>query len=180
VLDGLGIERAHFCGLSLGGITGMWLGIRAPHRVRRLVLANTSARIGPPENWNARIDKVRTGGMGAISQAVVERWFTEPYISSHPQRIAAMREMMERTPADGYIACCAAVRDADLREAISGIDVPTLVLAGTHDIATPAAEGRYLADHIEGAAYVELAAAHLSNIEAAPAFTDALLAFLDT
>jgi 3-oxoadipate enol-lactonase len=180
LLDGLGIERAHFCGLSLGGITGMWLGIRAPHRVRRLVLANTSARIGPPENWNARIDKVRTGGMGAISQAVVERWFTEPYISSHPQRIAAMREMMERTPADGYIACCAAVRDADLREAISGIDVPTLVLAGTHDIATPAAEGRYLADHIEGAAYVELAAAHLSNIEAAPAFTDALLAFLDT
>ncbi len=180
LLDGLGIAQAHFCGLSLGGLTGMWLGVHAPNRVRRLVLANTAARIGPPENWNARIDKVRTGGMGAISQAVVERWFTASYIASHPQRAAAMRQMLERTPAEGYVACCAAVRDADLREGIAGIEVPTLVIAGSHDMATPATEGRFLADRIEGAAYVELAAAHISNIEAAPAFTQALLTFLDT
>jgi 3-oxoadipate enol-lactonase len=92
----------------------------------------------------------------------------------------ALREMMERTSPEGYVACCAAVRDADLREAVAEIEAPTLVIAGTHDIATPPIEGRYLADRIEGAAYVELAAAHISNIEAAPAFTDALLAFLDT
>jgi len=180
LLDGLDIAQAHFCGLSLGGLTGMWLGVHASRRVRRLVLANTAARIGPPDNWNARIDRVRAGGMAAISQAIVERWFTASYIAAHPQRAMAMREMMERTPAEGYIACCAAVRDADLREAIAEIEAPTLVLAGTHDIATPAVEGRYLADRIEGAAYVELAAAHSSNIEAAPAFTHALLAFLDT
>jgi 3-oxoadipate enol-lactonase len=180
LLDGLGIERAHFCGLSLGGLTGMWLGVHAPRRVRRLILANTAARIGPPDNWNARIDKVRVGGVSAISQAIVERWFTASYIASHPQRVMAMREMMERTPAEGYVACCAAVRDADLREAVAGIEAPTLVIAGSHDIATPTSEGRFLADRIEGAAYVELAAAHISNIEAAPAFTDALLAFLDT
>ena len=180
LLDGLGIEQAHFCGLSLGGLTGMWLGVHASRRVRRLVLANTAARIGPPENWNARIDRVRAAGMAAISQAVVERWFTAPYLSAHPQRAMAMREMMERMSPEGYVACCAAVRDADLREAVAEIEAPTLVITGAHDIATPPIEGRYLVDRIEGAAYVELAAAHISNIEAATAFTDVLLAFLDT
>ena len=179
LLDGLGIKRAHFCGLSLGGITGMWLGIHVPERVQRLVLANTAARIGPPDNWNARIDKVRTGGMGAIAQAVMERWFTPAYIARHPDRIATMRQIMERTPADGYTACCAAIRDMDLRDAVAAIDAPTLVITGTHDIATPATDGRLLADHIEGATYIELDAAHLSNVEAAPEFTAALLAFLN-
>ena len=179
LLDGLKIERAHFCGLSLGGITGMWLGIHAPGRLQRLVLANTAARIGPPDNWNARIEKVRAGGMGAISQAVVELWFTPAFIAINPERIAMMRQMMERTPAKGYTACCAAVRDMDQRDAIAAIGAPTLVIAGTHDVATPATDGRFLADHIKGAAYAELDAAHLSNIEAAPAFTAALLAFLN-
>ncbi len=179
LLDALDIERAHFCGLSLGGITGMWLGIHAPKRLRRLVLANTAARIGPPDNWNARIEKVRAGGMGAISQTVVERWFTKEFIAGDPDAVAAMRLMMERTPAEGYIACCAAVRDMDQREGISAIRAPTLVIAGTHDVATPAMDGRFLAEHIDAAEYVELDAAHLSNIEDAAAFTAALLAFLN-
>ena len=179
VLDGLGIANAHFCGLSLGGITGIWLGIHAPDRLRRLVLANTAAQIGPPDNWNARIEKVRAGGMGAISPAVIDRWFTSAWAASHPDRIAAMRTMLERSPAEGYMACCAAVRDMDQREAVADINVPTLVITGTHDIATPAADGRVLADRIGGSRYVELDAAHLSNIEAAPVFTSTLLAFLD-
>jgi 3-carboxy-cis,cis-muconate cycloisomerase len=179
LLDSLGIERAHFCGLSMGGMIGMWLGVHAPGRLHRLVLANTAARIGIPDNWNARIDKVRAGGMAAISQAVVERWFTPGYIAEHPDRIVAMRQMLERTPAQGYVACCAAVRDMDQRDAVAAIGAPTLVIAGTHDVATPVADGRFLADRIEGAAYAEIDAAHLSNIEAAPAFTTALLAFLN-
>ena len=179
VLDGLGVGRAHFCGLSLGGITGMWLGIHAPDRLRRLVLANTAARIGPPDNWNARIDKVKTGGMAAISSAVLDRWFTPAFMAAHPAKMAAMRKMMESTPAEGYVACCAAVRDMDQRDAIAAIRAPTLVIAGTQDVATPAADGRFLANQIKGAKYVELDAAHISNIEAAPAFTDALLAFLN-
>jgi 3-oxoadipate enol-lactonase len=179
LLDGLGIERAHFCGLSMGGMIGMWLGVHAPGRLRQLVLANTAARIGPPDNWNARIEKVRAGGMAAISQAVMERWFTPGYIAKHPGQIVAMRQMMERTPAQGYVACCAAVRDMDQRDAVAAIGAPTLVIAGTHDIATPVADGRFLADRIKGAAYAEIDAAHLSNIEAAPAFTAALLAFLN-
>jgi 3-carboxy-cis,cis-muconate cycloisomerase len=178
LLDGLGIERAHFCGLSLGGITGMWLGIHAPDRLQKLVLANTAARIGPPENWNMRIDKVRAEGMAAISRAVVERWFTPAFIASHPDRFAAMRQMMERMPAEGYVACCAAVRDVDQRDAIVTIRTPTLIIAGRHDLPTPPADARFLADRIKGAQYVELDAAHISNIEAAPAFTAALQNFL--
>ena len=178
LLDGLAIERAHFCGLSLGGMTGMWLGVHAPQRLHRLVLANTTARIGSPENYNARIEKVRAGGMGAVSQAVLERWFTSGFMAGHPERIAAMRQMMERTPVQGYIACCATVRDMDQRDSVAAITVPTLVISGTHDDATPATDGKSLADRIKGARYAELDAAHLSNIEAAPAFTAALLAFL--
>ncbi len=178
VLDGLRIERAHFCGLSLGGMTGMWLGIHASGRVQSLVLANTAARIGSPDTYNARIEKVRAGGIASVSKAVLERWFTPAFIAQHPDRLAMMREMMERTPVDGYVGCCAAVRDMDQRDAIAQIGVPALVIAGMHDLATPAADGRVLADRINGAHYVELDAAHLSNIEAAPAFTAALLAFL--
>ena len=179
VLDALHIARAHFCGLSLGGMTGMWLGVHAPERLQKLVLANTTARIGAPANYDARIDTVRTGGMAAVSQAVVDRWFTAGYIASHPEQIALMRQVMERIPVEGYAGCCAAIRDMDQRDAIAAIRAPTLVIAGTHDVATPPADGRFLAERIKGAQYAELDAAHLSNIEATPAFTAAVLAFLN-
>ncbi|HEY5307427.1 MAG TPA: 3-oxoadipate enol-lactonase [Casimicrobiaceae bacterium] len=180
LLDGLGIERAHFCGLSLGGMTGMWLGVHARPRLHRLVLANTAARVGSPETYNARIDKVRASGMGAVSQAVLERWFTPAFAAKDPDRVADMRRMIERTPVEGYAACCTAIRDMDQRDAVAAISAPTLVITGTHDLATPAADGRFIAERIKGSTCVELDAAHLSNIEAAPAFTAALLAFLDT
>jgi 3-oxoadipate enol-lactonase len=179
LLDAFAIDRAHFCGLSLGGMTGMWLGIHAPERLSRLVLANTAAQIAPPDPWNARIEKVRAEGMAAISQAVLARWFTPAFHAQRPADAVAMKEMLERSPAGGYVACCAAVRDMDQRDAVAGIRAPTLVIAGTHDAATPPADGRFLAEHIAAAGYVELDAAHLSNIEAGPRFTDALLSFLE-
>ncbi len=177
LLDHLGIDRAHFCGLSMGGMTGMWLAIHAPNRVAKLVLANTAARIAPPELWNARIERVQAGGMAAISDAVIARWFTQDFAAAQPAAVAATKAMLECTPAAGYIACCAAVRDMDQRDAIAGIALPTLVIAGTFDPATPPAEGSYLAEHIAGGRYVELAAAHLSNIEAAARFTAEVTTF---
>ncbi len=117
--------------------------------------------------------------MAAVSQAVVDRWFTPGYIASHPEQIALMRQVMERIPVEGYAGCCAAIRDMDQRDDIAAIRVPTLVIAGTHDVATPPADGRFLAERIKGAKYAELDAAHLSNIEATPAFTAAVLAFLN-
>jgi 3-oxoadipate enol-lactonase len=178
LLDALEIERVNYCGLSMGGMVGQWLGANAPRRLDKLVLANTTAKIGSPETYNARIDTVRNGGMIAITDAVLARWFTPAFLTASPTAVARVRAMLDGTPPDGYIACCEAIRDMDQREIIGEIGVPTLVIAGTHDIPTPPTDGRFLADRIKGARYVELPAAHLSNIEAAPAFTSALIQFL--
>ncbi len=178
LLDALKIERAHFVGLSLGGMTGMWLGMHGAERIDRLVLANTAPKIGAPEIWNARIDSVRNGGMEAIADTVLERWFTAGFRARAPQSVARIRAMLATTPPDGYVACCAAVRDADLWPSLANIRSPTLVIAGTHDAATPAAEGRKMAARIAGAHYVELDAAHISNVEAASRFTAEAVAFL--
>jgi 3-oxoadipate enol-lactonase len=178
LLDQLALDRVTFCGLSLGGMTGMWLGAHAPARIARLVLANTAARVAAPELYNARIDKVNAGGVAAISDAVLARWFTPAFINREPATISAMKAMMERTSAAGYAACCAAIRDMDQRDELAAIGAPTLVIVGTHDGATPPADGRFLAERIPGARLAELDAAHLSNIEAAPAFNAALASFL--
>jgi 3-oxoadipate enol-lactonase len=178
LLDELAIPRAHFCGLSMGGMVGMWIGINAPQRVDRLVLANTAAKIGTAEMWNARIDAVRKGGTASIASAVLARWFTSALLDTPTPMIAQMRSTFERTSADGYAASCAAVRDMDQRHLLGRIHAPALVIAGTEDFATPADDGRYAADHIPNSRYVELQAAHLSNIQAAPAFTQALMQFL--
>ncbi len=177
LLDALKIERAHFCGLSLGGMTGMWLGMHAAERIERLVLANTAPRIGPPAVWNARIDAVRQGGMAAITDAVLERWFTAGFRARSIDAVGRISGMLRTTPPDGYIACCAAIRDADQWPGIETLRCPTLVITGTHDVATPAAEGRKLAGRIPGAGYVELDAAHISNVEAAERFTAELVTF---
>jgi len=178
VMNALGIDRARFCGLSMGGMVGQWLGANAPQRFAKLVLCNTAALIAPPEAWNARIDAVRNGGMAAIVDAVLARWFTAGFLAQATDAVAQTRAMLLATSAEGYTASCAAVRDMDLRASAARIAVPTLVIAGTYDVATPAADGRFLADRIKGARYVELAAAHLSNVESAPAFSRALIEFL--
>jgi 3-oxoadipate enol-lactonase len=116
--------------------------------------------------------------MEAIADTVLERWFTAGFRARAPQSVARIRAMLATTPPDGYAACCAAVRDADLWPGLASIRSPTLVIAGTHDAATPAAEGRKMAERIAGAYYVELDAAHISNVEAAPRFTAEAVAFL--
>ncbi len=179
LLNGLQIARAHFCGLSMGGMIGMWLGIHKPARIDRLVLCNTSALIGPAEAWNARIAKVGSEGMASIVPAVIERWFTPAYLQRAPQDVDKLRQMLLQTPAAGYTANCAAVRDMDQRASVVMIHAPTLVIAGTHDMATSAADGKLVADRIGGARYVELDAAHLSNWEQSAAFTDTLVGFLN-
>jgi 3-oxoadipate enol-lactonase len=178
LIDALRIERVRFCGLSMGGAVGQWLGVHAPERVAMLVLANTAARIGTHEGWSARIESVRKGGMAAIADAVLERWFTPAFRAGSPAAFEDLQAMLLRSPPDGYVASCDAVRDMDQRDAVAAIDVPTLVITGTHDVATPAADGRFLAGQIRGARYVELPSAHISNVESAPAFSQALTAFL--
>jgi len=178
LLDALKIDRVHFCGLSLGGMIGMWLAVNAPARIDRLVLANTAPQIGPPEVWNTRIENVRKGGLEAIADTVIERWFTRGFREREAEKIARTRAMLVATSPQGYIASCAAVRDMNQRESIRAIRHPTLVIAGTHDVVTSPTEGRKMTEAIAGARYVELDAAHISNIEAAARFTAELSGFL--
>jgi 3-oxoadipate enol-lactonase len=178
LLDFLGIARAHFCGLSMGGITGMWIGLHQPSRIERLVLSNTAAYIGPPENWTTRAHTVQREGMAAIASAVVSRWLTPDYAAKHPEQVAALVAMLVATPVDGYAANCIAVRESDLRKNVASIRARTLVIAGLRDIPTPPADAKYLRDQIAHASYVELDAAHLSNQEHPEAFAATVIAFL--
>jgi 3-oxoadipate enol-lactonase len=178
LLDALQFDRVHFCGLSMGGQTGMWLAINMPARLHSLVLSNTAAKIGTPEVWNPRIDAVRKGGMKSISNAVMERWFCATFRANSPEVVAAIKVKFESANPEGYIANCAAIRDFDVRQAVAAIRVPTLVIAGARDAATTPADGHYLADQIAGARYVELNAAHLSNIEVPGSFNSEVSSFL--
>ena len=178
VLDAAGVEQADFVGISLGGLTGMWLGVHAPHRVGKLVLANTGAKIGTPETWNQRISAVQTDGLAAIADSVLARWFTPGFAASNPDTVARIRHTLIHTPPAGYIACCEALREADLRNQIAAISRPVLVVTGTHDLSTPPALGEFIRTRIEGARLIELDCAHISNVEQADAFNRALLDFL--
>ena len=178
LLDALAVPAAHFCGLSMGGMVGMWLGVNAPQRLDRLVLANTGAKIGTADIWNARIDAVRKGGTAAVAPAVLARWFSPQEVEHPTPMITQLRATFEATSTEGYVASCAAVRDMDQRRALHRIHVPTLVIAGTEDHVTTSGDARFIVDEIRNARYVELPAAHLSNIQAASAFTQALVQFL--
>jgi 3-oxoadipate enol-lactonase len=180
LLDALNIDRVFFCGLSMGGMIGMLLGSTAAHRLHKIVLCNTAAKIGTPDGWNARIAAVTQGGMKAVAGGVLDRWLTPGYRAAHPVETAQVLGMLEGTDPAGYAACCGAVRDMDYREHLHRVQVPTLVIAGVHDPATPPADGRFLAEHIRGAKFVELPAAHLSNIEASEHFNREILAFFQS
>lgn len=178
LLDAHGIERAHFCGLSMGGAVGLWLGVHAPERVDRLVVCNTAPWFGPPEAFNARIETVRQHGMAAIVEPTLERWFTPGFRAAQPETVQRTRSQMLACSPEGYVACCAAVRDLDLRADLSRIPARTLVIAGSDDPTAPPAAALALAAAIPGARCVELPAAHLSNLGATAAFNATVLGFL--
>jgi 3-oxoadipate enol-lactonase len=178
LLDGLDLDRASLCGLSLGGMVGLWLGAHAPERLNRLVVCNTAAVLGPRSAWDARIEAVNRGGMAAVAGAVVERWLTPAFRQREPAAADRLTRMLLETNPEGYVAACAAVRDMDQRATVSAVRAPTLVVAGRHDLAVPLAAARWLVEHIPGARGLDLDAAHLSNIEAEPLFNEQVFEFL--
>jgi 3-oxoadipate enol-lactonase len=178
VLDGLGLKKVNWCGLSMGGMEGMWLGANAPGRFERMVLCNTSAQFPDRKIWDDRLRFARENGLAAMVGANMERWFTKGFREREPKTIAWITEMFLTTPLEGYIGCGEAVRDMDHRALLPNIKVPTLVIAGRHDPATTLQAGEYLRDHIPGVAFTVLEAAHISNVEQPVAFSNAVLEFL--
>ena len=178
IMDDADLASAHVCGISLGGLTAMWLGVNAPDRVQTLVLANTGARIGTVDMWNERIALVKSEGMAPLSERAVTAWFSPEFRERDSDTVHAFKAMLQNCRPDGYAGCSAALRDADLRDAIGGIRAPTLAIGGTGDNATPMAMAEFIRDRIPGARLVALESAHLSNVEQAEGFTAAVTEFL--
>jgi 3-oxoadipate enol-lactonase len=178
VLNTLGVKKTNWCGLSMGGMVGQWLGANAPDRVEKLVLANTNYYYADKSPWSDRIKFVREKGLATLVDTNMQRWFTENFRSRASEPIARMKAMFVATDPAGYIACCEAIRDMDFRLTNSKITAPTLVIVGRHDAATPPSAGEAIVQQVKGAKLVSLDAAHISNVEQPKAFTDAVLNFL--
>jgi len=178
MLDALEIENFHFCGISMGGLTGLWLAIHGGGRLQKLVVADSAARIGSADGWRARAQLVQDSGMDTVADGAAGRWFTPAFIARAPQLVQQYVAALRTVNPAGYAACCLALADADLRSELAAIKAPTLLIAGVHDAVTTAAEARFMQGAIAGAQYAELDAAHLSNIEASADFNKLLLQFL--
>ena len=179
IMDALKIKTMNWCGLSMGGMDGQWLGANAPGRIEKLVLANTNFHYADKGPWADRIKTVHEKGLASFVDANMERWFTKGFIARDPQAIERMKKMFLASNPDGYAACVAAVRDIDFRASNLRIAAPTLVIAGKHDPATPPERGREMVEkQIKGAKLFEIDAAHISNVEQPKAFTEAVLNFL--
>ncbi len=179
LLDRLGVERISFCGLSIGGMVGMWIASEAPERIERLVLCCTSARFDP-EAYNSRARTVRAEGVGVIADAVLERWFTPEFRASHPEVVEWAGSMLRDTPVEGYAGCCEAIGSAELASRLGEISAPTFVIAGADDPAAPVIQAELIRDSIPDARLVVIEqAAHLANVEQPEAVTREILDHLD-
>lgn len=178
VLDTLGIDRAHWCGLSIGGVIALQAAITAPRRVWRLVLANTAAAFPPASLWDERIASAEAGGLASLLAAVPERWLSAGFRARMPAEVERLEGLLATTQARGYIEACRALRDVDLSSRLGEVQAPTLVVAGACDASLPLERSEALAAAIPGADLLVLDAAHLSNVEQAEDFTIAVRDFL--
>lgn len=177
-MNSLGVERFHFCGLSLGGMVGMWVASEAPERVEKLILCSTAAELGPPSMWDERIEAVNSGGMESLVDAVMERWFTPGFADD--KKVERMRRLFLETSPEGYAACSAAIRDMDLRDGLPSIKADTLIISASEDPATPPERGEEIKNAIPNARMaVILDASHIANVERPERFTKEVLGHFD-
>lgn len=178
LMDDLSIEKAYYCGLSMGGLIGQWLGIHHSERFHKIVLSNTGAKIGNDERWNNRIETISQDGMKAIVEDTMERWFTEEFRNTNPERVAETKAMFLRSHVSGYAHCCEAIRDADFREILSKISVETLVITGDEDPVTNVEQAEFLQKNIPNATLKILPARHLASTELPEVYAQVLIDFL--
>jgi 3-oxoadipate enol-lactonase len=178
VMDAVGAEKVHWCGLSMGGMVGQWLGAKAPERIERLILSNTSCYYASKDMWNDRIATVKKSGLPTIADGVMNAWFTKDFRERSPDTVSDMKYMLLQTSQDGYIASGEAVRDMDHRELLKDIKAPTLIIAGRQDMATTVEAAEYIRSRVPGASLTLLDAAHISNVEQPGLYADTVLGFL--
>jgi 3-oxoadipate enol-lactonase len=178
ILDALNIHTAHWCGLSMGGMVGQWLGANAPDRFDRIVLANTTSHFADPSRFQDRIKAATQNGLASIADQVMASWFTEDFREREGDTVRELRRMFIATPVAGYVGCCEALSRLDQRDLLPKIPRPVLIVAGRHDMGTTVEQAEYMRKAIPKASMTLLDAAHLSNVEQAYAFNDALIGFL--
>ena len=180
LLDHLNIEKANFCGISMGGLTGQWLAIYQPERFNRVIVCNTAAKIGQEQAWLDRAALVREQGLDPIAATAASRWFTEPFIQSNTAVLESLSNDLAAGSAEGYASCCEALAKADLRDELKNIPIPILVIAGTKDPVTTVADAQFMINHIQKSAMFEIDASHISNLEQPKTFSATVHGFLMT
>ena len=178
LLDHLNIQKASFCGISMGGLTGQWLAIHHPERFNHVIVCNTAAKIGQEQAWNDRAQLVREQGLKPIAETAASRWFTEPFIRSNTAIVESLSNDLGAGSPEGYASCCEALAKADVREQLKNITVPTLVVAGQKDPVTTVADAQYIINNVRSSSLFEINASHISNIEQPKAFNQAMQSFL--
>ena len=178
LLNHLNIQKADFCGISMGGLTGQWLAIHHSERFNHVVVCNTAAKIGQEQAWNDRAKLVREQGLKPIAETAALRWFTERFIQSQSIVVKSLSNDLAASSAEGYASCCEALAKADLREQLKEITVPVLVIAGLQDPVTTVADGQYMVERITNAQLFEIDASHISNVEKPVEFNQAVQSFI--
>ena len=178
LLDHLNVEKAAFCGISMGGLTGQWLAIHRPERFNQVVECNTAAKIGQEQAWNDRAALVREQGLQPIASTAASRWFTEPFIQSNATVVNNLQNDLAAGSAEGYASCCEALAKADVREQLKDITVPVLVVAGQQDPVTTVVDGQFMVERIANSQLFEINASHISNVELPNEFNQAVKQFI--
>lgn len=178
ILDALNITKAHFCGISMGGITGLWLGINAADRFESITVANSAAKIGQAEAWLTRADQVEKEGLADLVKTTHTRWFSESFDYQHNDLAQRTIQSLAATPAQGYAASCRALADADVRADLAEIGIPTLLICGAKDPVTTLQDGEFMQSKIQGSELQSIEASHLSNIECLVEFSQILAKFI--
>ncbi|WP_180060062.1 3-oxoadipate enol-lactonase [Acinetobacter sp. YH12135] len=178
LLDHLNVEKAAFCGISMGGLTGQWLAIHRPERFNQVVVCNTAAKIGQEQAWNDRAALVREQGLQPIASTAASRWFTKPFIQSNATVVNNLQNDLAAGSAEGYASCCEALAKADVREQLKDITVPVLVVAGQQDPVTTVVDGQFMVERIANSQLFEINASHISNVELPNEFNQAVKQFI--
>ena len=178
LLDELNIDKVYFCGLSMGGLIGQWLGINHPERIEKLIISNTDSKIGTAEGWNERIKTINENGMSSIMEGTMGKWFTKGFRGSNPSRVAEMTQLFLANRIDGYTACCAAIGAADFRDAIKTISVETLIITGDEDTVTNVAAAEKMQEEIPNAKLKVFHARHLPSTELPTEYAETLIDFI--